>query len=606
MTVMSKNGRLRAAFIMTMLLAGIFAVNSRNVASSTSVSPNPAVNQPTSGSQGWVKQGMVIRGTDGQSWGYYICEPDVMYENGVFKMWYRGSTASQTNPQIGFANSTDGIHWVRYGPPIIHGNLTGYLAGPCVLHNDSNYIMYVINTTIRNTLSLLTSADGLNWVPVASDILELPYWASGFGHFYVWRENSEWYMLYEAGVGTMPLWKIGLANSTDGINWVQYEANPILENNNYLGGAGGPFVVHIGNMYGVWYHGGGLPTDIYYTNSTTLRTKLSQGSLVIARSLQNEVLPAYYSPYYGGQDVSQITDPHLLEVNGQTWMYYTATPDHATSDINLAISNLTLTEMLGQNTTSPSPTPTPPVTGQPTPPPPQLPVPTLAVNCTSYSTESNWKVDIDGYLALNGTGLPGTSILIAYSVNGGYSWQDLTMVDSGPDGRFSAEWLPSATGNYLIRATYTGNSTVSAVSTVVNLAVTPFNSQGTKGIFSVASNSTISDLVFNSTGKILTFTVAGPTGTTGYADVSIAKTLITGPTDVNAYVDGSKVDYTISSGAEYWLLHITYRHSTHQIMLNLARQGTQPQTLQTTLVVAGVTVAIVIVILILIIRRKHK
>jgi predicted amino acid dehydrogenase len=162
------------------------------------------------------------------------------------------------------------------------------------------------------------------------------------------------------------------------------------------------------------------------------------------------------------------------------------------------------------------------------------------------------------------------------------------------------------TGNYLINATYAGDSTHSRASTIVNLAVTPFASQDTQEVFSVASNSTVSDLVFNSTSRELSFTVTGISGTTGYVEVNIAKTLVDDITSVKAYIDGNGIEYTTTSTADSWLLQFNYHHSTHTIILDLGQ--TEPESLaeisQAPLAVGGAIGVVAIAATIVVTKKK--
>jgi hypothetical protein len=149
-------------------------------------------------------------------------------------------------------------------------------------------------------------------------------------------------------------------------------------------------------------------------------------------------------------------------------------------------------------------------------------------------------------------------------------------VNTGSDGGFSVEWLPSVTGNYLINATYAGDAAHSRASTVVNLAIMPYKSRDAQDVFSVASNSTVSGLAFNSTSQELSFTVTGSSGTTGYVDVYIAKTLINNIGQVKAYVNNNAVNYTATQIDDSWLLHFTYQHSTHTVVISLGTVITRP------------------------------
>jgi len=164
-----------------------------------------------------------------------------------------------------------------------------------------------------------------------------------------------------------------------------------------------------------------------------------------------------------------------------------------------------------------------------------------------------------------------------YFFLGQTSWtgQDLTLVYTDTDGSFSAVWTPSVTGNYLIKAAMANTTEYSAAETIVNLAVMPFTEEGTQNVFSVTSNSTVSDLAFNSNSRQFTFTVSGPADTAGYVDVNIAKTLIDDITKVKVYVDENETEFTSTESVDSWLLHFTYQHSIHSVTLNLGIEKQQ-------------------------------
>jgi hypothetical protein len=87
--------------------------------------------------------------------------------------------------------------------------------------------------------------------------------------------------------------------------------------------------------------------------------------------------------------------------------------------------------------------------------------------------------------------------------------------------------------------------------------------------FSIISNSTITELAFNSTSKTLTFTVNGSTGTTGYTNLTIAKTLIEDISGLTIYLDQDPINYITTSTDYFWLIHFTYNHSTHKVVIIL-------------------------------------
>ncbi len=191
---------------------------------------------------------------------------------------------------------------------------------------------------------------------------------------------------------------------------------------------------------------------------------------------------------------------------------------------------------------------------------------TIDFSCTSTTTYIGYKVEINGTLSGNSTPIAEEPILLSYSVTEGSSWEGLTTVYTGSDGGFSAEWMPSVTGNYLIKARWQGNSTINETSTVVALAIAPYAEQN---IFSVASNSTVSELSFNATSSELSFNVTGSSGTAGFVDIAIAKSLIPDIADLRISVDGVNYDYTVTSTVDSWFLHFNYTHSTHNVIVTL-------------------------------------
>ncbi len=90
-----------------------------------------------------------------------------------------------------------------------------------------------------------------------------------------------------------------------------------------------------------------------------------------------------------------------------------------------------------------------------------------------------------------------------------------------------------------------------------------------QSFFFVESNSTVTELFFNSTNSELSFTVNGSQGTAGYVKVTIAKSLVASIQNVRVYLDGEQLAVVITSSDDYWLLSFNYVHSTHHVTVNL-------------------------------------
>ena len=211
-----------------------------------------------------------------------------------------------------------------------------------------------------------------------------------------------------------------------------------------------------------------------------------------------------------------------------------------------------------------------------------LQVPTLTTFTTSSMTQSSFPVNINGYLTFNGAPISGAPILLSYSVTVGESWQDLTLVHTNADGRYSALWLLSVTGDYMLKAVYRGDDDYLGTCNIFNFAIEPGTEQN---VFTVTSNSTLSELSFSSSNRELSFKVSGDSGTTGYVSVFIPKSLVNGTYGLKMYLDRNQVEYTAQSVSDGWLLYCTYHHSTHLVTISLGSSSINPtqstQTLST-------------------------
>ena len=265
---------------------------------------------------------------------------------------------------------------------------------------------------------------------------------------------------------------------------------------------------------------------------------------------------------------------------------------------------------------TPSPTPTPTSTASPAPtstpiptptqtPAPILPTPLLAVSCQSSASYSNFKVEITGSLTASATGISDVPILLSYSVDEGKSWTGLTTASTDNNGNFAAVWFASASGTYLLNAQWNGNSTFSDANTTINFAVLPYEEQS---VFSVSSNSTISAFTFNSTSQELSFSVTGPSGTTGYVDIYVPKSLISDGSNLKVYLDGNQLTYSIQSQGDSWLISFNYHHSTHEVVMNLGT-ASSPLSLQSQLVdlvVVGITISAITIVTVVLVYRRSK
>jgi len=107
-----------------------------------------------------------------------VLNPNVLYDNGIFRMIYRATNDIDTNTDggyvssIGYAESRDGIHFTRFPTPLIAPDQPYELNGGCedgrVTKIDDTYFLYytacrVINGNWSVRIALATSKDFKKW-----------------------------------------------------------------------------------------------------------------------------------------------------------------------------------------------------------------------------------------------------------------------------------------------------------------------------------------------------------------------------------------------------------------------------------------------------------
>ena len=138
-----------------------------------------------------------------------------------------------------------------------------------VVHDGEQYIMYYgggprINALLTAMeIGMATSEDGMIWTkyeenPVMSFSLTAA-WDDSIVDPGPVIYDGEQYRMWYSGMSVDSIWSIGLATSTDGIEWVKYEGNPLLE----LGDEGRwddksvrvASVIYDQSQYKMWYTG---------------------------------------------------------------------------------------------------------------------------------------------------------------------------------------------------------------------------------------------------------------------------------------------------------------------------------------------------------------
>jgi predicted GH43/DUF377 family glycosyl hydrolase len=96
----------------------------------------------------WIRYGIapVLGDAPGGSWDYLVYAPNVLLDGGTVQMWYSGGNFAGTAWEIGYATSSDGVHWTKRGRVIQQGpdgSFDRYSADyPAVLQMDGTFQMW--------------------------------------------------------------------------------------------------------------------------------------------------------------------------------------------------------------------------------------------------------------------------------------------------------------------------------------------------------------------------------------------------------------------------------------------------------------------------------
>ena len=190
-----------------------------------------------------------------------VSQAKILFENGTYKMWFINVFNSAVG-NVGYAKSNDGINWnyvhptavLMNGPP---GSWDSYSVGAnAVIKDSTEYKMYYSGFQNQSQMwhvGLATSSDGINWIKKSSPALlatpsEYQIVASD-----VIKVGGVYYMFYSV-ISNSNL-KIYLAVSNNGINWERYNNNPVIQSSQPWEGTGVyfPTVIFENNQFKMVY-----------------------------------------------------------------------------------------------------------------------------------------------------------------------------------------------------------------------------------------------------------------------------------------------------------------------------------------------------------------
>jgi predicted GH43/DUF377 family glycosyl hydrolase len=271
-----------------------------------------------------------------------VGNPHIIIENGVYKMWYKNLENNGVG-SIGYAESNNGISWtiIGGGQVIAPGPIGTWDAGMVtpgpVIKEDGIYKMYysgAIEAHQSGQIGLATSTDGINWTKYPQPVI-----TSGSGWDYSINSNSlikidGTYYLYYHGWEPPDNFREGLATSTDGINWTPYEGNPILTPSQSWEGTGTYYgsVIYENNSFKMVYMN-------YLTEDMGFGKASSYDGIHWTKDMHN---PCFKGSNTANNWTDRPLTPFMIKVNNIYRVYYnsTATYYHPQEIGFLTINNL--------------------------------------------------------------------------------------------------------------------------------------------------------------------------------------------------------------------------------------------------------------------------
>jgi predicted GH43/DUF377 family glycosyl hydrolase len=149
-----------------------------------------------------------------------------------YRLWY------QSGGQIGYAFSVDGVAWTKHITPVLAPEAAPawddvWVADPNVLFDGSTYHMwYAGYNGDAVQIGYASSSDGMHWVKSASNPLlsgTPGAWdAFGVSEPNVLFDGVLYRMWFSGWQGTWETPQRGYATSPDGIHWAKHAGNPVL------------------------------------------------------------------------------------------------------------------------------------------------------------------------------------------------------------------------------------------------------------------------------------------------------------------------------------------------------------------------------------------
>jgi hypothetical protein len=177
--------------------------------------------------------------------GKYVRPGGVIFDGEIYHMWYRGFHGTSTDWNTGYATSTDGKNWIKHpnNPVLRTGSSTSdwdyhftvideiYFDGLRYHAWYTGLAEFIPNVKAPYQMGYAISYDGVKWTKHPNNPVFAGYqgYYNGYNGHCVLIQNGRylgWYNNKAFGGGPLNIYH---ATSDNGINWIEYTNNPVLD-----------------------------------------------------------------------------------------------------------------------------------------------------------------------------------------------------------------------------------------------------------------------------------------------------------------------------------------------------------------------------------------
>ena len=177
----------------------------------------------------------------------------------------------------------------------------------------------------------------------------------------------------------------------------------------------------------------------------------------------------------------------------------------------------------------------------------------LSLMLSLPATPVGLSVTLSGSLyGLNGP-IVGAAVFLSYNVQGTNTWTILTSSQTNSTGLYLAEWIPQATGNFTLKASWSGDAVQDPVDVEASLTSLVSPRTGTGAIW-ISSPTHAVGSSFNSTTRTLTFTLSPPVLAGTSMALYVPKTLVGNQPNGPLTIGGNSVSYSVKDAGSAWVI----------------------------------------------------